>query len=60
MKTAGAWLSGENGKCKRGACGGNLYLALDIRRQPVKKCLLCSREEALTKNEQKDLRFGPR
>jgi hypothetical protein len=60
MKIPGAWLAGENGKCRRGACGGNLYLALDFRQRLIKKCLLCTREELLTEDEQKDLRFGLR
>ena len=60
MKIPGAWLAGENGKCKRGACGGNLYLDRDWRKRLLKKCLLCSREESLTDDEQKELRFGSR
>jgi hypothetical protein len=60
MKIPGTWLAGEGGKCKRGACGGNLYLDWDWRMRLLKKCLLCSREELLSDDEQKDLRFGSR
>jgi hypothetical protein len=46
------WL---NEKCRHGKCGGDLYLERDWWGNAKAKCLLCSREFALTRKRVKEL-----
>ena len=53
-KTSCIWLKE---KCPAGKCGGDLYLEHDAWGRVEKKCLLCSREFALTKRQLKELKL---